>query len=135
MLSRINSIYWRNLIYSALIHYILVVSLDSMVYWNSQWILEHLPSNYSKNHYPKSMHIRQLLLMVLYISILGAAQSMSLFFLSIVPVACHITISMACGVNKPVTPQKCKYSANDNSVSYRYNLKRKFSLKPIVSSR
>lgn len=73
--------------------------------------------------------------MVLYISILGAAQSMSLFFFSIVPLGCQITISKACGVNKPLIPQKNKYRGNDNGVSYRYNLKTKFSLKPIVSRR
>lgn len=73
--------------------------------------------------------------MVLYIFMLGAAHSMSLFFLSIVPLGCEITISKACGVSKPLTPQKGNYSANDNGVSYRYNLKRKFILKPIVSRR
>lgn len=60
---------------------------------------------------------------------------MSLFFLSIVPLGCQITISKTCGVNKPLTPQKGKYNVNDNGISYRYNLKRNFSLKPIVSKR
>lgn len=81
------------------------------------------------------MYIRQLFLMVLYIFILGAAQSMSLFLLLIVPLGCQITVNKACGVNKPLSPQKGSYSTNDNGVSYRYNPKRKFILKAIVSRR
>jgi len=73
--------------------------------------------------------------MFLYICILGTAQSMSLFLLFIAPLGCQITISEPCVINKPLTPQKSKYNVNDNGISYRYNLKRNFSLKNIVSRR